>query len=409
MPIGDPVYSDEESDLSDYAGPDEDLGFDFNFRTPIGGLTAAVPPDARGGDCAPLLRGDVADESAERAKPPRLLREIPAAHDGHGRPQCGRFNRDGTLFAYGCDDGVVQAFHVDTGHRAGVAFAPSPNLPKGVCTALRFLPAGDNANVCVVATSAGVVQHHHLTSGKTLGAPIVEANNGVFALDVRADGATFATAGRDGGVRVYDERTGRCATRLAGGTDAGDDASFSGHADRVFGLRYLASTADVLVSGGWDNTLRVWDARVADGRSVSTLRGPQVCGDAVDVEPEGTGLDGSGGGDMNNRVLVASWRDRDAVQVWDLRAGVVSANLPFGACAGARGCKPYAARWAGHGGVAYVGGSGSNEFRAIDANSGETMGRDVFGENGAVHAIDVSGGLVGVTCADGVRVYEAAR
>ena len=81
----------------------------------------------------------------------------------------------------------------------------------------------------------------------------------------------------------------------------------------------------------------------------------------------------------------------------------------LGACAGARGCKPYAARWAGHGGVAYVGGSGSNEFRAIDANSGETTGRDVFGENGAVHAIDVSGGLVGVTCADGVRVYEAAR
>lgn len=408
MPIGDPVYSDEESDLSDYAGPDDDLGFDFNFRTPIGGLTVAVPPDARGGERARLLRGDVADESAERAKPPRLLREIPAGHDGHGRPQCGRFNREGTLFAYGCDDGVVQAFHVDTGHRAGVAFAPSPNVPKGVCTALRFLPAGDNANVCVVATSAGVIQHHHLTSGKTLGSPIVEANNGVFALDVRADGATFATAGRDGGVRVYDERTGRCVTRLDGGTDAGEDASFfPGHADRVFGLRYLASNADVLVSGGWDNTLRVWDARVADGRSVLTLRGPQVCGDAVDAEPEGTGLS-AGAGAGAGLVLVASWRDRDAVQVWDLRAGVASANLPFGACAGTRGCKPYAARWA-DGGVAYVGGCGSNEFRAMDVKSGETMGRDVFGGDGAVHAIDVSGGLVGVTCADGVRVYEAVR
>ena len=143
----------------------------------------------------------------------------------------------------------------------------------------------------------------------------MEANNGVFALDVRADGATFATAGRDGGVRVYDERTGRCATRLAGGTDAGDDASFSGHADRVFGLRYLDEHADVLVSGGWDNTLRVWDARVADGRSVSTLRGPTVCGDAVDAEPDGTGLD--------LRVLVASWRDRDAVQVGPARGGGV--------------------------------------------------------------------------------------
>ena len=107
-------------------------------------------------------------------------------------------------------------------------------------------------------------------------------------------------------------------------------------------------------------------------------------------------------------VLVAAWRDRDAVQVWDLRAGVASANVPFGACAGTRGCKPYAARWA-DGGVAYVGGCGSNEFRAIDVKSGETMGRDVFGGDGAVHAIDVSGGLVGVTCADGVRVYEAVR
>ena len=61
------------------------------------------------------------------------------------------------------------------------------------------------------------------------------------------------------------------------------------------------------------------------------------------------------------------------------------------------------------GGVAYVGGSGSNEFRAIDVESGETIGRDAFGGDGAVHAIDVSGGLVGVTCADGVRVYEAVR
>jgi hypothetical protein len=45
----------------------------------------------------------------------------------------------------------------------------------------------------------------------------------------------------------------------------------------------------------------------------------------------------------------------------------------------------------------------------VDAGTKKTLGRCAFDEGGAVHAIDVSGELVGVTCADGVRVYEAAR
>ena len=401
MPIGDPAYSDDESDLSDYAGIDDEIGFDFNFRTPIDGLTASVgaPPDARIG--AGALRGDVADESAERAEPLNLLREVLVCNDGHGRPQCGRFNRDGQLFAYGCDDGTVHAFQVDTGHRTGAVFRPGADQPPGVCTAVRFLPTGDNANVVIVAGSNGVVRHWHATSGKSLGAPIVEADNGVFALDVRSDGGTFATAGRDGGVRVYDERTGKLAVSLRGGTDADDTDVFPGHGNRVFGLRYLEPCADVLVSGGWDNTLRVWDARVADGRSVASFTGPQVCGDAIDVAPDET--NGSA------RVLVASWRERDAVQVWDVRGGTVTVDVPFGAVSGRKKCTPYAARWAPEGGVAYVGGSGSCEFRAVDAGTKKTLGRCAFDEGGAVHAIDVSGGLVGVTCADGVRVYETAR
>jgi hypothetical protein len=126
-----------------------------------------------------------------------------------------------------------------------------------------------------------------------------------------------------------------------------------------------------------------------------------VCGDAIDVAPDET--NGSA------RVLVASWRERDAVQVWDVRGGMVTVDVPFGAVSGRKKCTPYAARWAPEGGVAYVGGSGSCEFRAVDAGTKKTLGRCAFDEGGAVHAIDVSGGLVGVTCADGVRVYEAAR
>ena len=65
--------------------------------------------------------------------------------------------------------------------------------------------ARDAQNVAVIASSSGRVWHWHATSGQCLGAkngaPIVEENdNQIYALDVRGDGASFATAvGGDAG------------------------------------------------------------------------------------------------------------------------------------------------------------------------------------------------------------------
>ena len=39
----------------------------------------------------------------------------------------------------------------------------------------------------------------------------------------------------------------------------------------------------VVVSGGWDNTVQVWDERCGDG-AVRQMFGPHVCGDALDVQ-----------------------------------------------------------------------------------------------------------------------------
>ena len=38
----------------------------------------------------------------------------------------------------------------------------------------------------------------------------------------------------------------------------------------------------VLVSGGWDKTLQIWDLRVH--RSVRSIYGPYVCGDSIDIQ-----------------------------------------------------------------------------------------------------------------------------
>ena len=42
-------------------------------------------------------------------------------------------------------------------------------------------------------------------------------------------------------------------------------------------------SADLLLTGGWDRTVKVWDRRLQNG-IVNTIHGPFICGsDAIDI------------------------------------------------------------------------------------------------------------------------------
>lgn len=75
----------------------------------------------------------------------------------------------------------------------------------------------------------------------------------------------------------------------------------AGHSNRVVALKWHPSDIDITLSGGWDKTVQVWDARA--GTSVRSLYGMEIYGDALDIK-EG-----------NNHVLTGSWRRRDQLQV----------------------------------------------------------------------------------------------
>lgn len=82
-----------------------------------------------------------------------------------------------------------------------------------------------------------------------------DPTNHLYALDYQHDGLAFATAGKDTIIRLYDESTKSIISEFRGG------GSHPGHSNRVFALKFSKDDPNLLVSGGWDNTLIMWDIR----------------------------------------------------------------------------------------------------------------------------------------------------
>jgi len=74
-----------------------------------------------------------------------------------------------------------------------------------------------------------------------------------------------------------------------------------GHSNRIFSVKFT-DDQNVIVSGGWDNTVFIWDIREA--KSVGFIYGPHICGDAIDIR-----------GDV---MLTGSYSNRDVLQTWSL-------------------------------------------------------------------------------------------
>lgn len=300
-------------------------------------------------------------------------------HDDPSDVFCVRYSPDSTLLAAGCADGTVRVFRGGTG-RLAHTLDGSPDEGGGTAgrfrvrvpmTCMRWRPSaaagGGTAGggVLVTADAGGTIHHWRASAASsellhTLREP---DGNQVYALDFRADGLQFASAGKDAAVRVYDEATRANLLTLSAGM-VGYPGAAAGHSSRIFSLRFAAPhEPSLLVSAGWDNTVLFWDLRSA--QVVGSIYGPHVCGDALDIAP-GTG-----------QLLTGSWKPTKQLQLWDLRARTPLAPIPFRRAAPefeaagppasststSQPCKLYAAQFdkAGDGRLIAAGGSGSVE------------------------------------------------
>jgi COMPASS component SWD3 len=170
----------------------------------------------------------------------------------------------------------------------------------------------------------GALQHWHTTSGKLLHT-IYDELNQLLTVDYKPDGTLFATAGSDCCVRVYDEQTRKIKVEFAGGGNSGGE---SGHTNRVFAVKFDKEDENMLISGGWDNNVKVWDLR--EPNPVRYIYGPYICGDALDLH--------------EGYILTGSWRADKQLQLWDFGTCEFIEDIPMNdGLASPQPCQIYAA------------------------------------------------------------------
>lgn len=311
-----------------------------------------------------------------------------------------RFSPDGKFLACGCGDGAIRVFNSQNGSLAySLQGGSSVALPT---TALRFRPVTPTTrtkNVFLAANAAGSVQHWHMTSGKCLHS-MEDEDNQVYALDYNDEGTCFVAAGKDKAVRVYDEATKTMVVEMAGGVGYSTKTS-PGHSNRVFSVKYVPGDENTVVSGGWDNTVQIWDIRT--GTSVRSFYGPHVCGDSIDV--------------VGGEIVTGSWRPENQLEIWDLGSGEKKQDIPWNsaysvaALAGQPSCMLYAAQFSKEGKGKYIaaGGSGANEAKVFDHSAGNAVVGTITGLARGIFAVDFSpeGEKVAVAGGDSsIRIFS---
>jgi len=218
------------------------------------------------------------------------------------------FSPDNVMLAVAGGDGAARVFHSGSGkllYTLGGDFSVDPSVKnvKLPATAVKFRPNtsfSKTKNVLLVANCDGKIEHWHVTSQKKL-STIVETGNQVFSLDYHPQGSSFVSTGSDAMLRLYDEATKTLISTMSGGWGT----PTPGHSNRVFCCKFVEEDPNMVLSTGWDDTIQFWDIRM--GYSVRSLLGPHVCGDAMDV--------------CDGKVLTASWKPENQLEMWDLGSG----------------------------------------------------------------------------------------
>jgi len=162
-----------------------------------------------------------------------------------------------------------------------------------------LLSVSSSGQICHWHLSRGSLLHSFVEKARAPGDGSVSQPNEIYTCAYDSDCSLFLTAGKDNAVRIYDEGTNTLIYTLV---DGNKDTT-GGHSNRIFSARFCQDNSNIVASGGWDQSVQIWDLRA--GYSVFSFHDVNVCGDSIDV--------------YGHTMVVGSWKAERQIQIYDLR------------------------------------------------------------------------------------------
>ena len=215
------------------------------------------------------------------------------------------YDFDDYYLAFGSDDSIIRVYKT-LENKIACCFSDTVNYGVPI-TCLKFKPITVD-NILMSTRVNGVISLWNIEKNKLITS--FKEDNYVYTGEYNRDGTKFATAGYDMKIRIYDQNRVELSSILQKDDKNNDHL---GHTNRIYGLKFSAEHPEILLSGGWDETLFIWDTRI--GHHVEYIYGPLICGDSLDIR-----------GDY---ILTGSWRNQKQLQIWDVRNKKNSIDIPW--------------------------------------------------------------------------------
>jgi len=209
---------------------------------------------------------------------------------------CISWSPNGLYLAIGCSDGGVRILNGING-KLSYKLSTTGSMPV---TSIKW-----KSSLCLITTSSsGCIDIWHIQSSKCIYS-INEENNQIFAFDINCNNKYFASAGKDKIIRIYDDKTKKLYSSLERGQFMSKQSNPNGHSNRIFSLKFKNDDPNILISGGWDNCILIWDLRMKN--CFRSIFGPHIAGNTIDIQ--------------NDIIVAGSWRIKNTVQLFQFSNG----------------------------------------------------------------------------------------
>ncbi|CAG5099982.1 Similar to wdr5: WD repeat-containing protein 5 homolog (Dictyostelium discoideum) [Cotesia congregata] len=299
----------------------------------------------------------------------RLIHEVKFP-DTFGGLYSAKYSPRGDLIATGFGTGAIQIRNGENGEfRTTLRSGLDTSLPVMCC---RFNPFYDN--IFYASSACGNI-FLCMTDTNVFSRFIQEPNNEINTIDVSLDGKFIVSGGKDAALRLYDAQTAKLIHTYGRNEADLTDENDNYHRMRIFSAKFHHIYENLIITGGWDDTLRIWDRRVDSG-SIKVMKGPHICGDAIDIR--------------DTKIITGSWVVRGSLQLWDMTtAKLIETIVPENRPTSLDGEFIYAVQYFDgdpYGEHVLAGGSGTGALEVINIKDKKVVGN--FEVSKAIMTID---------------------